>query len=457
MNMDVLSSGWRNSLLLEQKVASITSQQARYGWLFDKPKANILIEGLTSSLETIDDELAPLMPPRRLKLTSATVDAPFTKKGDIAKRVVQWYGDMVDRVAGPFSKVDWEPFNLNSDKQLKEFLLGIGWEPDTWNYNDDFERTSPKLTESSLLRVEHPLGRHIARRAVLTHRLGLITGLVENVRSDGRIPSQVNPLGAGTHRATHRIVVNLPKAGYKDNGEELAYLGNDIRSLFIVPDWCNQVGCDAKGLQLRCLAHYINDPEFTDIIINGDIHSVNLDTLVGICPTRRAAKNIIYALIFGAANPKLATTALHSGNQRHLESVGNEIRSRLLNRFKGFQELAEGVKYAAQSRGYLYGLDGRKVYVRQPHKALNTLLQNMESVVMKVAMCYLYDLKVDSGIHAEQLTWQHDEFQYEVEESRTDELVDYCYQCIPMAGEFLSSNCPLANDVKVGKNWQQTH
>lgn len=57
-------------------------------------------------------------------------------------------------------------------------------------------------------------------------------------------------------------------------GEEGAW-GADCRNLFTVPDGYTLVGSDASGLELRCLAHYMNDDKYTDLILNGDIHTYN--------------------------------------------------------------------------------------------------------------------------------------------------------------------------------------
>lgn len=451
MLLDVYSTPWGDALRLEQKVAAICAESARYGWLLDSEKARIALADLEALRGTIDREVVPLLPPKAQKLPTPLVGAPFKKNGELSIRVSDWLGENSHFVAGPFSKVAWEPFNLESNQQVKDFLLSVGWEPDEWNTNDNGERTSPKLTESSLNRVEHPLGRHISHRETISHRMGLVAGLLERVRPDGRLPSEINTLGTGTGRATHRIIVNIPKA------KEHVFFGKRLRELFIVPDGYHMVGFDAKGLQLRCLAHYINNPSFTQAVIAGDPHQENADILEELCPNRDVAKNILYALIFGAKNPKLAETAGFTGNRRKLETIGAEIRRRILTRVEGFLELTEGVQYALKTRGYLLGLDGRKVYVRQEHKALNTLLQNMESIVMKVAMCFLYDMVKEADIDAHQLTWQHDEIQSEVRDDHLSLFIPMAEKCIPMASEFLKSNCPLSGDVRIGKNWANTH
>lgn len=59
-----------------------------------------------------------------------------------------------------------------------------------------------------------------------------------------------------------------------------------------------QLGCDASGLELRCLAHYManyDGGEYAKVILEGDIHTVN-QKAAGL-PTRNDAKTFIYAFL----------------------------------------------------------------------------------------------------------------------------------------------------------------
>jgi DNA polymerase I len=67
--------------------------------------------------------------------------------------------------------------------------------------------------------------------------------------------------------------------------------GADCRDLFGSPEGRTIVGADMSGLELRALAHYMNDDKYTDLILNGDIHSYNME-LAGL-PTRNNAKTFI--------------------------------------------------------------------------------------------------------------------------------------------------------------------
>ncbi|MEG7628348.1 DNA polymerase, partial [Listeria monocytogenes] len=64
-------------------------------------------------------------------------------------------------------------------------------------------------------------------------------------------------------------------------------------------------------------------------------------------------------------------------------------------------------------KGSLPGLDGRRLYVRSPHKALNTLLQGAGAAVMKEALCILTTELEELKIPYKYLLNVHDELQIE--------------------------------------------
>ncbi|MBX9279907.1 hypothetical protein K6453_25920, partial [Klebsiella pneumoniae] len=67
-----------------------------------------------------------------------------------------------------------------------------------------------------------------------------------------------------------------------------------------------QAGIDASGLELRCLAHFMSkydDGAYADVILNGDIHTVNQTAAE--LPTRDNAKTFIYGFLYGAGDEKI--------------------------------------------------------------------------------------------------------------------------------------------------------
>jgi DNA polymerase I-like protein with 3'-5' exonuclease and polymerase domains len=226
-----------------------------------------------------------------------------------------------------------------------------------------------------------------------------------------------------------------------------------MRTLFCAPEGKKFVGYDASGLELRMLAHYMNDQEFTRQVLHGDIHSYN-QRLAGL-PTRDAAKTFIYAFIYGAGDAKLGSIVNGPASE------GAKLRDRFLSALPKLGELIDKVKKASR-RGYLLGLDGRKVYMRRDsrgdvmeHKALNTLLQSAGAIVMKKSLQLLTVAAND--IDYIKVIDMHDEGQCEVIPEQAQLFGELAVQSIRDAGKHFNSNIPLDGEYKVGTNWAETH
>ena len=227
------------------------------------------------------------------------------------------------------------------------------------------------------------------------------------------------------------------------------------RSMFTARPGRVLVGYDATGLELRMLAHYMNDPDYTEVLLNGDIHTYNQE-LAGL-PTRDAAKTFIYAFNYGAGDAKLGSIVGGSTNE------GRELRVRFLSENRALDKLIRGVKRAS-ARGFLLGLDGRMLHMRrgsdgriQRNKALNTLLQGGGAIVMKQAMIYLDDWVKEHKLDAIKVIDMHDEAQWDVNPKDVEKFKELAELSVVKAGEYFKLNVPLAADVKVGKNWAETH
>lgn len=448
---------WSGALEIEHQVAKIMTQQETNGVKFDINGAVNLCSTLSTLIEDIDTDLLSRVP-AKIKAVGATVAKPFKANGERSKRVLDWFsdGDGALAVAGPFTKIAYEPINLNSQTQLKEFLLSEGWEPDEWNYDDAGNKSSPKLTESSFHTINGEAGKLIKDRTLYSHRLNQVQGWIDRVRSDGRIAATANTCGTNTGRFRHSNVVNVPKAA-----EHIPF-GREMRSLFTVEEGNYLVGHDAEGLELRMLAHYMNDPSFTEAVVNGDkklgtdIHTVN--QRLAELPTRDHAKTFIYAFIYGAGDEKLGSIV--GGGK----SEGSALRRRFLENLPALDKLIKRVKRASK-KGWLRGIDGRKIWMRSvdgrvmEHKALNTLLQSAGAVVMKKSMCIL-----DSSIqnkdwigNYQKVLDMHDEAQAEIKKDHVLEYMELAKQSIVKAGEHFKLKVPLAADAAYGSNWAETH
>jgi DNA polymerase I-like protein with 3'-5' exonuclease and polymerase domains len=111
--------------------------------------------------------------------------------------------------------------------------------------------------------------------------------------------------------------------------------------------------------------------------------------------------------------------------------------------------------YAA--KGFVPGLDGRKIWVRSEHAALNSLLQGAGAIVMKKALCILNDTIRVNGWDAKFVANVHDEFQIECKAEIADLVGQAGKQAIIDAGLAYELRCPLDGEYKVGRNWRETH
>ncbi len=160
-------------------------------------------------------------------------------------------------IGGSFSKVEFLKINLNSSQQVKEWLLSIGWQPTTWNYNKETkEKTSPKLTEDSFISLPPGIGQDYARYNVLKHRRNSILsfkdpenkGYLGLMRPDGRIEADGITCGTPTARYTHKKVVNVPAGD--------AIYGEEMRKCFCVKPPYRMLGADLAAIEACVMAHY---------------------------------------------------------------------------------------------------------------------------------------------------------------------------------------------------------
>ncbi len=447
---------WSHAIEIESEVLRIIGQQERDGVNFDKPLAEELIKELEDAINRIDEALLPNLP-KNCKSYNKAVMEPFKNAGDLKKIAWSWYGDTnVCPVNGPFTRIEWHDMNLGSMAQVKEYLLTkAGWKPTEWNYNDERERTSPKLTEDSFDSIDGNIGRAIKDRYLFGHRKSQIQGWLGRLRPDGRLSAAAVTCGTNTRRFRHINVVNVPKA------KAYVYLGIKMRSLFTADEGEWLVGHDASGLELRMLAHYMGDPKFTEAVINGreedgtDIHTYN-QRLAGL-PSRDDAKTFIYALLYGAGDDKLGRIIGGTGTD------GAKLRRRFLRGLPALDRLIKLVKRRSK-KGYLTAIDQSRIFMRRnaqgevmAHKALNTLLQAGGAILMKESMVILDRERRFYCPRTKKVIDMHDEAQASVPDDEVEKYMELACWSVVQAGINLNMNLPFAAEAKKGRNWAETH
>ena len=438
------------ALEIEHKVAQIMTQQEINGVYFDKPKAEQYIEELESKKLWLYERIRPHLDLEVIQHYNTPISKPFNADGSYFHSVPKWFGDNIPDIGGSFSRVEFAEPDLGSRNKLIAQLLRLGWKPAAFT-----EKGNPKLTVEgepcpSLMQIDSEIGQWIAHWYIYNHRQSQIQGWLNKLRPDGRLTASARTIGTPTFRMTHSIVVNVPKAA------EQVLFGKEMRSLFIPSPGYVMVGHDASGLELHMLAHYINDENYIKELLDGDIHTKNQND-AGL-PTRDDAKTFIYAFIYGAGNAKVGSIIKGTAGE------GKRIKDKFLRNNPRLKALIDSVRDAAL-RGYLYGLDRRKVTLRrdkrtnavQVHKSPNTLLQTAGAIVMKYSMVYLDEWIRELGLSSRKIIDMHDEGQYEVlpEDAELHGLL--AIHSIEQAGRELGLRLPLAGEYKIGMNWAETH
>ena len=430
----------KQSIELEHQVQCVIQQQIRNGWLLDIRHAMDLLATLKERQIALEDEVQQVFKPKWVDVKEVT---PKTKKDGSLSKVgltddeyakIQETGDR-----SPFMRKHLKPFNLGSRRQIGEYLQEFGWEPKVFTPTEQ-----PVVDEAILSKVEGiPQAQLIAEYLMVQKRVAQVDSWVEAANEDtGRVHGYVNSNGAVTGRMTHSKpnVAQVPASR--------APYGEACRQCWAVPNNKVLVGFDASGLELRMLAHYMNDKEYTNEILHGDIHTAN-QKLAGL-ESRDQAKTFIYAFLYGAGDAKLGTIV--GGNAR----TGSALRARFLNGLPALRDLTERVA-AKAGAGYLKGLDGRQLQVRSAHSALNTLLQGAGAIVMKKALVILDEYAQGYRLDYNFVGNIHDEVQAEVAQGQEDKYGRLAVSCIEAAGLHYNLRCPLTGEYSVGRNWSETH
>ena len=411
------------SIELEHKVAQIIQKQHERGFKINVVEAYELQSKFQEDMNDLTTKVRQTFPP--MKIEEEFIPKSNNKARGYVKGV-------------PFTKVKYKEFNLGSRQQIAERLMLLGWKP-----KKKTDKGHVIVDEKVLSEIHNiPEAKLINRFLMLQKRIAQVNSWIEGIKEDGRVHGKVITNGTITGRMSHQSpnMAQIP-AVYSPYGKE-------CRALWTVNKGYKLVGVDASGLELRMLAHYMNDKDYIYEVVNGDIHRAN-QAAAGL-ETRDAAKTFIYAFIYGAGNKKIGS--IIGGSERD----GERVKEKFLRATPSLRSLREKVERVAQRR-WVRGLDQRKIIIRHPHAALNTLLQGAGAIVMKYALTLLEQYVINKQIKAFPVVNVHDEFQYEVEESRAEEFGRLAVQSIIDAGKKLNIRCPLNGEYKIGNNWSETH
>lgn len=513
---------WEKALRLSQKSYYLFCCQELTGINFDVKSAKELQEKIKEEMCQIAADTEPKLPRRKLKKTEEAEyklpAKPFKQDGSLSahmqKFLLKHHGEMIDETKAKFYNKEYQvvgnlvldadaPMLLSNQDDLKKWLQDdLGWIPTLWNYKKDKRgkperdpktrqpiKTTPKLQENKKLcpnleNLQGDLVKQVVRWLSLRNRYATLEGWLDNPRLqiDGRLPAGMTGI-TNTHRATHTVVVNLPKA------EEDVTYGKEIRSLFIADKGDVLVGYDAAGLEGRVEAHFTwryDNGAYAEILLDGDVHSNNTfvfydQEMVSLKfspdnfskddqkfkPYRSKSKNAKYGLSYGCGYEKLSS----------ILQVSKERAKILYEKFwksnYSLGKLKENLEKHWEVDGnkkFIVGIDGRKIWTRSKSSLINALFQSTGAIIMDYT-CVLMDhwlggIQLDEqgkpcyywkGFKIKRLGFMHDELLWSCPAEIADELGKLGVKSIVKAGEYFKLNVELSGDFHVGNSWATVH
>jgi DNA polymerase I len=403
----------QQSIDLEHNIAIEIQKQEKYGFLLNMQDAVSLLASLKNRMSTIEEGLQEIFPP--------IVTERWSEK------------------TGKQLKDKVEVFNVGSRQQIASRLesLGVVWKQFTENGNK-------VVNEVTLSEIDLPEAKEVAEYLTLQKRVGLVEAWIDNADAKNRVHGRVITNGAVTGRCTHSNpnMGQVPAVG--------SPYGKECRSLWTVPDDSLLVGVDLSGIELRCLAHYMQDDEWTKELLEGDIHTKN--QLAAGLPERSMAKTMIYATLYGAGPAKIGSIVGGGGKE------GGVILDNFYTNTPKLQELIDRVSRIAE-KGHIPGLDGRRVIVRSAHSVLNTLLQSCGAVIAKEWVCETHRGLHRAGIsrYVNQVAFVHDEIQLEAKKQYAEQVAKIAVEAAAVAGKTLKFRVPVDAEAKIGRNWAECH
>jgi DNA polymerase I-like protein with 3'-5' exonuclease and polymerase domains len=430
---------------LEHEFAKVMARQEQFGFPFDEKKAFALVNMLKVKRDEINDKLQEVFPPVRTERWSS-------KTGKRLKDHVE--------VFNPASR---HQTSTRLTRKYPEIMFGVT------------EKGSPKVDDDVLetLGEKYPEAKLLAEYQLLNKRLGQIVEGKEawlkhsQKYKDGRIHGSVKTNACVSGRCSHVSpnMAQVPSVGHP--------YGADCRALFYAPDSWRLVGADASGLELRALgawlAHF-DGGEYAKLVSTEgfDIHTYNAK-LFGIYDgneditkaTRDLSKRLIYCILYGGGSKKTGSIVSPGLSEAKQYEVGKATIDTFYRNLPAIKKLKDKIEERIDARGYLVGIDGRRLQIRSKHSALNQLLQSTGAISVKKATVILYDDLNNKGLKWGEdyafVAHIHDEVQAMVRPKYTELYKKLAIDSFRKSGEYFQLLCPFTGEAREGKNWMETH
>ncbi|MNQ21502.1 DNA polymerase I [compost metagenome] len=315
-------------------------QQEKNRWKLDVGACIASRDRLQGEADAKLLELVAAMPKVPVTTKKTKPKKPYKKDGSLSAIGEEWFkllreNNLPEDYEGVVEVVkELKEPNPGSHDQIKAWLYGLGWIPTTFKYDRNKEtgevRQIPQVQQEKTkgpglcssvkkLYAKEPKLEVLDGLSILTHRISVLKGFLDNVDEEGYVQAKVQGL-TNTLRFKHRVVVNLP-------GIDKPY-GADIRGCLVAPEGYELCGSDMSSLEDRTKQHYMwkYDPAYVKEMMTPDfdphldlaqfageltklqvaMHKAKEEDHGGV---RKVYKSVNYACVYGAGGPRVAITA----------------------------------------------------------------------------------------------------------------------------------------------------
>lgn len=425
-------------------------------------------------------ELAKAMPRKPIYKSAAKPKVMHKKDGTLSSHGIKWVQTLKElklptSTVGPVNiLIGYEDANPKSTAQVKEWLFGMGWEPDHYKFERNKETGEEKripqirylkghpkegeLCDSVLALAEYsPAVEILDGLTVIQHRKGFFKGLLES-HKDGWLVAGIEGL-TNTFRFKHKKpLANIPKVDKP--------WGSEIRGCLIAPEGKVLCGSDMVSLEDTTKRHYMKpfDPAYVEIMSqDGFDPHLDLAVFAGACTVadvekhksgevslkalRQKYKQTNYSAVYGVGAAKLAReTGISKVDAQKLLDAYWQRNHSVLKAVETFQIEVIGPYMWLKNpiSGFWHNLRAEK-------DAFSTANQSTGVYCFDTWLYYVREAGVMLAMQF------HDEVGYYVDKGCEVENEQLLKGAIKKANDKLQLNVLLDVDVQHGSNYSQTH
>ncbi|AEM78390.1 LOW QUALITY PROTEIN: 5'-3' exonuclease, resolvase-like domain-containing protein [Thermoanaerobacter wiegelii Rt8.B1] len=379
----------------------------------------------------------------------------FTLDKEVLKELSQKIDDRIAEILDKIYKEAGYQFNVNSPKQLSEFLFEKLNLPVIKKTKTGYSTDSEVLEQ--LVPYNDVVSDIIEYRQLTKLKSTYIDGFLPLMDENNRVHSNFKQMVTATGRisSTEPNLQNIPIR------EEF---GRQIRRAFIPRTKDGYiVSADYSQIELRVLAHVSGDEKLIESFMNNeDIHlrtaaEVFKVPMEKVTPEmRRAAKAVNFGIIYGISDYGLSRD-LKISRKEAKEYINNYFE-----RYKGVKEYIEKIVRFAKENGYVTTIMNRRRYIPEINSrnftqrsqaerlAMNAPIQGSAADIIKMAMVKVYEDFKKLQLKSQLILQVHDEL-----------VVDTYKDEVEIVKKILKENMenviklkvPLVVEIGIGPNW----